>query len=127
VVIPEYNLRGVPVDFSRPITPTLILGAFAERVKFSAVLLFIVLWWTFAYLPIAHMVWYWAGRMLTPTPEAGAKAAATAGFLFQKGRFDLPAGQWCISIPASRGLIGCLLIGKRLGYGRESLKPHSVT
>jgi Amt family ammonium transporter len=125
VVIPEYIYIVFQLTFAS-ITPTLIVGAFAERMKFSAVLLFILIWWTFAYLPIAHMVWYWAGPDAYTDAEAGAKAAATAGFLFQKGALDF-AGGTVVHINAGiAGLIGCILVGKRLGYGKESLKPHNV-
>jgi Amt family ammonium transporter len=125
VVIPEYIYIVFQLTFAS-ITPTLIVGAFAERMKFSAVLLFIIIWWTFAYLPIAHMVWYWAGPDAYTDAEAGAKATATAGFLFQKGALDF-AGGTVVHINAGiAGLIGCILVGKRLGYGKESLKPHNV-
>ena len=125
VVIPEYIYIVFQLTFAS-ITPTLIVGAFAERMKFSAVLLFIIIWWTFSYLPIAHMVWYWAGPDAYTDAEAGAKAAATAGFLFQKGALDF-AGGTVVHINAGiAGLIGCLLVGKRIGYGKESLKPHNV-
>jgi len=126
VVIPEYIYIVFQLTFAA-ITPALIVGAFAERVKFSAVLMFMVLWFTFSYLPIAHMVWYWAGPDAYTSAEAGAAAGATAGFIFQKGALDF-AGGTVVHINAGiAGLIGCLLIGKRIGYGRESMKPHSVT
>lgn len=126
VVIPEYIYVVFQLTFAA-ITPALIVGAFAERVKFGAVLLFMVLWFTFAYLPIAHMVWYWAGPDAYTDAEAGAKAAATAGFIFQKGALDF-AGGTVVHINAGfAGLIGALLIGKRIGFKRESMKPHSVT
>ncbi|WP_305799117.1 ammonium transporter [Methylococcus sp. EFPC2] len=126
VVVPEYIYIVFQLTFAG-ITPALIVGAFAERVKFSAVLAFIVLWFTFAYLPIAHMVWYWAGPDAYTSAEAGAAAGATAGFIFQKGALDF-AGGTVVHINAGiAGLIGALLIGKRIGYGREVLKPHSVT
>ena len=126
VVIPEYIYVAFQLTFAA-ITPALIVGAFAERAKFSAVLAFIVLWFTFAYLPIAHMVWYWAGPDAYTSPEAGAAAGATAGFLFQKGALDF-AGGTVVHINAGiAGLIGCLVIGKRKGYGKEAMAPHSVT
>jgi len=126
VVIPEYIYVAFQLTFAG-ITPALIVGAFAERIKFSAVLLFIILWFTFAYLPIAHMVWYWAGPDAYTSAEAGSAAAATAGFLFQKGALDF-AGGTVVHINAGiAGLVGCLLIGKRTGYGKESMAPHSVT
>ena len=125
VVIPEYIYIVFQLTFAS-ITPTLIVGAFAERMKFSAVLLFILIWWTFSYLPIAHMVWYWAGPDAYTGKEAGEAALATAGFLFQKGALDF-AGGTVVHINAGiAGLIGCILVGKRIGYGKESLKPHNV-
>jgi ammonium transporter, Amt family len=126
VVIPEYIYIAFQLTFAA-ITPALIVGGFAERAKFSAVLLFVALWFTFDYLPIAHMVWYWAGPDAYTDAEAGAKAAATAGFLFQKGALDF-AGGTVVHINAGfSGLIGALLIGKRIGFQKESMKPHSVT
>ena len=126
VVVPEYIYVVFQLTFAG-ITPALIVGAFAERVKFGAVLLFMLLWFTFSYLPIAHMVWYWAGPDAYTDAEAGAKAAATAGFLFQKGALDF-AGGTVVHINAGiAGLLGAILIGKRVGFGREAMKPHSVT
>ena len=126
VYIPEYAYVGFQLTFAC-ITPALIIGAFAERVKFSAVLLFTVLWFTFSYLPIAHMVWYWAGPDAYTDQAAADKALATAGFLFQKGALDF-AGGTVVHINAGvAGLVGCLLVGKRIGYGKEFIAPHSVT
>jgi Amt family ammonium transporter len=126
VVIPEYVYVVFQLTFAA-ITPALIVGSFAERVKFSAVLLFTVLWFTFSYLPIAHMVWYWAGPDAYTNAKTGEAAAATAGFLFQKGALDF-AGGTVVHINAGiAGLVGCILIGKRVGFGKEALKPHSVT
>jgi Amt family ammonium transporter len=84
VVIPEYIYIAFQLTFAA-ITPALIIGAFAERVKFSAVLLFMVLWFTFSYLPVAHMVWYWAGPDAFTTADAAAKAAAYRGIHLAKG------------------------------------------
>lgn len=124
--IPEYIYVAFQLTFAG-ITPALIIGAFAERVKFSAVLLFTVIWFTFAYLPMAHMVWYWAGPDAYTDSAAAEKAAATAGFLFQKGALDF-AGGTVVHINAGiAGLIGCLLIGKRIGYKKEFIAPHSLT
>lgn len=126
VYIPEYIYVAFQLTFAG-ITPALIIGAFAERVKFSAVLLFTVIWFTFAYLPMAHMVWYWAGPDAYTDAAAAEKAAATAGFLFQKGALDF-AGGTVVHINAGiAGLIGCLLIGKRIGYKKEFIAPHSLT
>jgi Amt family ammonium transporter len=124
--VPEYIYVVFQLTFAA-ITPALIVGAFAERVKFGAVLLFMVLWFTFSYLPIAHMVWYWAGPDAYSDAKAGEAAAATAGFLFQKGALDF-AGGTVVHINAGiAGLIGSLLIGRRIGYGKEFIAPHSVT
>jgi Amt family ammonium transporter len=125
VVIPEYVFMVFQLTFAA-ITPCLIVGAFAERVKFSAVLAFITIWWTFAYLPIAHMVWYWAGPDAYTSAEAGAKATATAGFLFQKGALDFAGGTVVHINSGIAGLVGAILIGRRVGYGKASMAPHNV-
>ncbi|HAZ41068.1 MAG TPA: ammonia channel protein [Methylococcaceae bacterium] len=125
VVVPEYLYVAFQLTFAG-ITPALIVGAFAERVKFSAILSFIVFWFTFAYLPMAHMVWYWAGPDAYTSPEAGAAAGATAGFLFQKGALDF-AGGTVVHINAGiAGLVGSIMVGRRIGFGKESMAPHSV-
>ncbi len=124
--VPEYIYVAFQLTFAG-ITPALIIGAFAERVKFSAILVFMLIWFTFAYLPMAHMVWYWAGPDAYTNADTGATASATAGFLFQKGALDF-AGGTVVHINAGiAGLIGCLIVGKRIGYKKESLAPHSVT
>jgi Amt family ammonium transporter len=126
VVIPEYIYMCFQLTFA-VITPALIVGAFAERMKFSAVLLFMVLWFTFSYLPIAHMVWFWQGPDAYTTQAAADAATATAGFLFQKGALDF-AGGTVVHINAGiAGLVGALVLGKRIGLGKESMAPHSVT
>ena len=126
VVIPELIYVFFQATFAA-ITPALIIGAFAERMKFSAVLAFIVLWFSFAYLPIAHMVWYWAGPDAYTDAEAAAKAGATAGFLFQKGAIEFAGGTVVHINAAIAGLIGAFMVGKRVGYGKESMAPHSLT
>ena len=126
VVIPELIYVFFQATFAA-ITPALIIGAFAERMKFSAVLAFIALWFTFAYLPMAHMVWYWAGPDAYTDAAAAAKAGATAGFLFQKGAIDFAGGTVVHINAAIAGLIGAFMVGKRVGYGRESMAPHSLT
>jgi Amt family ammonium transporter len=126
------------------ITPALIVGAFAERMRFAAVALFIPLWVTLIYFPIAHMVWYWAGpdaisdavKALAAAGDAAAKAAAQtkldevnadAGWVFKKGAIDF-AGGTVVHINAGiAGLVGALLIGKRTGYGKDLMAPHSLT
>ena len=109
------------------ITCGLIVGAFAERVKFSAVLAFMVIWFTLSYLPMAHMVWYWAGPDAYTDAAAGDAAGKTAGFLFQKGALDFAGGTVVHINAAIAGLVGAFLIGKRIGYGKESMAPHSLT
>jgi Amt family ammonium transporter len=109
------------------ITCCLILGSIVERMKFSAVLLFMVLWFTFSYTPIAHMVWFWAGPD-SYTPEANAdELLASAGLIWQWGALDF-AGGTVVHINAGvAGLIGAILLGKRVGFGREAMAPHNLT
>jgi len=143
VVVPELAYMVFQMTFAM-ITPALIVGAFAERIKFSAVLLFVLLWVTVIYFPIAHMVWYWAGpdaigdaaKALAAATDDAAKAAAQAkldavnldaGKLFQWGALDF-AGGTVVHINAGiAGLVGAIMIGKRIGYGKEALPPHSLT
>jgi Amt family ammonium transporter len=143
VAIPELVYIAFQMTFAA-ITPALIVGAFAERIRFSAVALFIPLWVTFIYFPIAHMVWYWAGpdaidaaaKALAAAADGPAKAAAQAalddvmadsGLIFSWGALDF-AGGTVVHINAGvAGLMGALILGKRVGYGRELLSPHSLT
>ena len=110
VVIPELVYFCFQATFAA-ITPCLIVGAFAERVKFSALLVFMVLWFTFSYLPIAHMVWFWAGPDAYTDAAAGDAATATAGFLFQKGALDFAGGTVGLIYAGIAGLVGCLVVG----------------
>ncbi|HZW22766.1 ammonia channel protein, partial [Noviherbaspirillum sp.] len=126
VVIPEFVFVAFQATFAA-ITCGLIVGAFAERIKFSAVLLFIVLWFTFAYLPVAHMVWFWPGPDAYTDAAAAEKATAAAGWLFQKGALDFAGGTVVHINAAVAGLVGAYVIGKRIGYGKESMAPHSLT
>lgn len=126
VVIPEFIYVAFQATFAA-ITCGLIVGAFAERAKFTAVLAFVVLWFTFAYLPIAHMVWFWTGPDAIKDAATAATEAAKAGFLFQKGALDFAGGTVVHINAAVAGLVGAYMIGKRVGYGRESMAPHSVT
>ena len=108
------------------ITCCLILGAVAERIKFSAVLVFMVLWFTFAYAPIAHMVWFWAGPDAYTDPKLVDGLNAKAGLLWQWGALDF-AGGTVVHINAGiAGLIGAIMLGRRIGYGREALTPHNL-
>jgi ammonium transporter, Amt family len=126
-VLPEFVFVAFQGTFAA-ITCALIVGAFAERAKFSAVLAFMVLWFTFAYLPIAHMVWFWSGPDAY-TAVAGVADAenAKAGLLWQWGALDF-AGGTVVHINAGiAGLIGAMVIGKRVGFGKENMTPHSLT
>ena len=125
VVIPEYAFMVYQAVFAT-ITCCLIIGAFAERAKFSAILLFMTLWFTFAYLPIAHMVWFWPGPDEVKDTSSLAAMTAKAGWLFQKGVLDFAGGTVVHINAAIAGLVGSYVIGKRLGYGKESLKPHNM-
>ena len=126
VVIPELLFAAFQATFAA-ITCCLLLGALVERVKFSAVLLFTVIWFTFAYAPIAHMVWFWAGPDAYTKPEVVDTVNATAGLIWQWGALDF-AGGTVVHINAGvAGLVGAYLIGKRVGYGKEAMPPHSLT
>ncbi len=120
VYIPEYAYVVFQMTFAC-ITPALIVGAFAERVKFSSLMVFVVLWMTVVYLPIAHMVWYFAG------PDFLPDAKTDFGYLFGLGALDF-AGGTVVHINAGiAGLVGCLMIGQRIGHGKEPMPPHSLT
>ena len=109
------------------ITCGLIVGAFAERAKFSAILVFMVIWFTLSYIPMAHMVWYWAGPDAYIDAAAGEAAGKTAGFLFQKGALDFAGGTVVHINAAIAGLVGAYMIGKRSGLGNVAMAPHSLT
>ena len=120
VYIPEYVFVIFQMTFAC-ITPALIVGAFAERVKFSALMIFVVAWLTLVYFPIAHMVWYWAGPDFLPANPTDT------GWLWGMGALDF-AGGTVVHINAGiAGLVGCLMIGKRVGFGKEATPPHSLT
>jgi Amt family ammonium transporter len=143
VVIPEYAYMAFQMTFAC-ITPALIVGGFAERMKFSAVLVFTLLWVTFIYFPIAHWVWYWAGPDAIATAAQAVASAATdaakitaqteldavlsnAGFLQQMGALDF-AGGTVVHINAGiAGFVGALMVGRRAGYPRDVARPHSLT
>lgn len=126
VVIPEIVFAAFQATFAG-ITGALIVGSFAERAKFSGVLAFMVLWFTFSYLPIAHMVWFWAGPDAYTTKEVVDKVNASAGMIWQWGALDFAGGTVVHINAAVAGLVGAYFIGKRIGYGRESMAPHSLT
>ncbi|MGH6851950.1 MAG: ammonium transporter, partial [Methylocella sp.] len=142
VVIPQYVYMAFQMTFAM-ITPALIVGSFAERMKFSAVFVFILLWVTFVYFPIAHNVWYWAGPnaiadaagALAAAPDDAAKAAAqanldavlnNAGYFNKIGALDFAGGTVVHTNAGIAGLVGCLILGKRIGYPGDIEPPHSV-
>lgn len=125
VVLPEFSYFAFQAVFAA-IACALIIGGLAERVKFSALLLFVVFWFVLAYLPVAHMVWYWAGPDAYSSAEAATAATLTAGQIFQWGALDF-AGGTVIHINAGvAALVGAWMIGPRIGFGKEALTPHSL-
>jgi len=126
VVIPEISFAAFQATFAG-ITCALIVGAFAERIKFSAVLAFMVLWFTFSYLPVAHMVWFWMGPDAYTAKEVADEMTSKAGLLWQWGALDFAGGTVVHINAAVAGLVGAFMVGKRVGYGRESMAPHSLT
>jgi len=125
VVIPEYVFMAFQAVFAT-ITCCLIIGSFAERAKFSAILVFMIIWFTFSYLPIAHMVWFWPGPDDIKDAASLDAMTARAGWLFQKGVLDFAGGTVVHINAAIAGLVGSFVIGKRLGYGKEAMKPHNM-
>jgi ammonium transporter, Amt family len=122
VYIPEYTFVIFQMTFAC-ITPALIVGAFAERIKFWPLMLFVIGWSLLAYYPIAHMVWFWAGPDFLSVPEY----ANDKGLLWNWGALDF-AGGTVVHINAGvAGLIGCLVIGPRVGFNKEPMPPHSLT
>lgn len=126
VVIPEIVFAAFQATFAG-ITCALIVGSFAERIKFSAVLLFMVLWFTFSYAPMAHMVWFWMGPDAYTGKEVVDAMNAKAGMLWQSGALDFAGGTVVHINAAVAGLVGAYMVGKRTGYGKESMAPHSLT
>ncbi|QWE18563.1 ammonium transporter [Polynucleobacter corsicus] len=125
IVIPEYVFMAFQAAFAT-ITCCLIIGSFAERAKFSAIVLFVILWFTFSYLPIAHMVWFWPGPDDIKDAASLEAITARAGWLWQKGVLDFAGGTVVHINAAIAGLVGSFVIGKRLGYGKEAMKPHNL-
>jgi Amt family ammonium transporter len=126
VVIPEIVFAAFQATFAG-ITGALIVGAFAERMKFSAVLMFMALWFTFSYTPIAHMVWFWMGPDAYGTKDVVDAMNAKAGYLWQTGALDFAGGTVVHINAAVAGLVGAYMVGKRIGYGKEAMAPHSLT
>ena len=126
VVIPELLFMAFQATFAA-ITCCLIIGAFAERIKFSAMLMFMVLWFTFSYTPMAHMVWFWMGPDAYTSKAVVDAMNAKAGLIWQWGALDFAGGTVVHINAAVAGLVGAFVIGKRTGYGREAMAPHSLT
>ena len=126
VVLPELLYLSFQATFAA-ITCCLIVGAFAERMKFSAVLCFMVLWFTFSYLPIAHMVWFWPGPDAFTAKEVVDAQTAKGGLMWQWGALDFAGGTVVHINAAVAGLVGAIMVGKRVGYGKEAFTPHSLT
>ena len=126
VMIPEFIYVAFQGAFAA-ITVGLVIGSFAERVKFSAMLVFAVLWFTFSYLPIAHMVWFWTGPDAIKDAATLVSETSKAGFLFQKSAIDFAGGTVVHINAAVAALVGAFVIGKRVGYGKDSMAPHSLT
>ncbi|MBA4108343.1 MAG: ammonia channel protein [Leptothrix sp. (in: Bacteria)] len=126
VYIPEIVFAAFQATFAG-ITCALIVGAFAERAKFSAVLLFMVLWFTFSYAPMAHMVWFWMGPDAYASADVAAEMTGKAGLIWQWGALDFAGGTVVHINAAVAGLVGAYMIGKRIGYGKEAFTPHSLT
>jgi ammonium transporter, Amt family len=125
---PMYELVFVAFQATfAAITCCLILGSIVERIKFSGVLLFIVLWFTFSYLPVAHMVWFWDGPDAYTSAAAADMANADAGLIWQWGALDFAGGTVVHINSGVAGLVGALVLGKRVGYGKEAMSPHSLT
>jgi Amt family ammonium transporter len=126
VYIPEIVFAAFQATFAG-ITCCLIVGAFAERIKFSAVLLFSAIWFTFCYAPVAHMVWFWMGPDAYASKEVADAMTAKAGLIWQWGALDFAGGTVVHINAAVAGLVGAYMLGKRVGYGKESMAPHSLT
>ncbi|MEO8922028.1 MAG: ammonium transporter [Caldimonas sp.] len=126
VVLPELLYLAFQATFAA-ITCCLIVGAFAERMKFSAVLVFMALWFTFSYCPIAHMVWFWEGPDAYTSKAVVDATTGKAGLIWQWGALDFAGGTVVHINSAVAGLVGAFMVGKRIGFGREAFTPHSVT
>ena len=126
VYIPEIVFAAFQASFAA-ITCALIVGSFAERMKFSAVLAFMAIWFTFSYAPIAHMVWFWMGPDAYASKEVADAMTAKAGWIWQSGALDFAGGTVVHINAAVAGLVGAYMVGKRVGYGKEAFTPHSLT
>jgi Amt family ammonium transporter len=126
VYIPEMIFAMFQLTFAA-ITPALIIGAFAERMKFSAVLWFMALWFTFSYLPMAHMVWFWDGPDAIKDEATLKTVTEAGGWLWAKGALDFAGGTVVHVNAGIAGLVAAYVLGKRIGFGKEAMTPHSLT
>ncbi|MBH9577369.1 ammonium transporter [Inhella proteolytica] len=125
IYIPEIVFAAFQATFAG-ITACLIVGAFAERIKFSAVLAFSAIWFTFSYLPVAHMVWYWMGPDAYSAAAVADEMTSKAGLIWQWGALDFAGGTVVHINAAVAGLVGAYMVGKRVGYGKDAITPHSL-
>jgi Amt family ammonium transporter len=124
--LPELVYVAFQATFAA-ITCCLILGATVERIKFSAVLIFLTLWFTFSYTPVAHMVWFFPGPDAFTDPKVVDAVTAKAGLIWQWGALDFAGGTVVHINSGVAGLVGAYLVGKRIGIGKEAMAPHNVT
>ncbi len=124
--LPELVYVAFQATFAA-ITCCLILGATVERIKFSAVLIFLALWFTFSYTPVAHMVWFFPGPDAFTDPKTVDAVTAKAGLIWQWGALDFAGGTVVHINSGVAGLVGAYLVGKRIGIGKEAMAPHNVT
>ncbi|HPG88663.1 MAG TPA: ammonium transporter [Hyphomicrobium sp.] len=141
VMVPEFAYICFQMTFAA-ITPALIVGAFAERMRFGPLLAFMALWLTFVYAPIAHMVWYWSGPDAIATAAAALRDAAEldkpaaqalldatladAGLMYRWGAIDFAGGTVVHVNSGIAGLVAAVTLGPRYGYGRDAMQPHSL-
>src|SRR6267378_2393950 len=124
--LPELVYVAFQATFAA-ITCCLILGATVERIKFSAVLIAITIWFTLSYLPVAHMVWFWEGPDAYTAANVVDATNAKAGLIWQWGALDYAGGTVVHINSGVAGLVGAILLGKRIGLGKEPMPPHSLT
>ncbi len=126
VVLPELVFVAFQATFAA-ITACLILGSIAERARFSAVLIFLGIWFTFSYLPVAHLVWFFPGPDAFTDPKTVDAVTAKAGLIWQWGALDEAGGTGVHLNSGVAGLVGAYVLGRRIGFGREAMPPHNVT
>jgi Amt family ammonium transporter len=126
IAIPELTFVAFQMTFAC-ITAALVLGGVAERVKFSTVVIFSILWPVLVYYPMAHMVWWWGGPIMASDPANADALAAGAGLIWNFGALDFAGGTVVHINSGVAALVGCLLLGSRTGYRKEPMPPHNLT